>query len=234
MILLWKSKSDTLEKFLSLFQSLVPEFNNLKNQNNMNIPLEPGKYYHIFNHANGNDFLFSSDNNFRFFLSKYLFYIAPIAETLTYCLMPNHFHFLIRMFDERELDKLTFKKAVKYKTFEEYNSKQFSNLFSSYTQAYNKVFMRTGSLFLKNFKRKEINNEKYLRQLIIYIHNNPVKHGFTDIPENWKHSSYSDFLSNKSTFIKRNEVLDLFEDIENFKFCHRLQIELSNDLQLEE
>src|SRR5690606_33395570 len=72
-------------------------------------------------------------------------------------------------------------------------SKRFSNLFSSYTQAFNKVYQRRGSLFIKNFKRKEITNEQYLLSCILYIHLNPVKHGFVGEVENWKHSSFQQF-----------------------------------------
>jgi hypothetical protein len=52
--------------------------------------------YHIYNHANGNDNLFKSDENFYFFLNKVSIHLAPVADLYAYCLMPNHFHFLLR------------------------------------------------------------------------------------------------------------------------------------------
>ena len=59
--------------------------------------LKPNISYHIFNHANGFENVFREDENFRFFLEKYRLFISPIAETYAYCLLPNHFHFVIRI-----------------------------------------------------------------------------------------------------------------------------------------
>lgn len=61
--------------------------------------MRPLKYYHIYNHANGFENIFIEERNFRFFLEKYQFYILPIAKTFAHCLMPNHFHFLIKIKD---------------------------------------------------------------------------------------------------------------------------------------
>jgi hypothetical protein len=61
--------------------------------------LEPGAYYHIYNHANGSDNLFRNDDNYMFFLKKYSEFISPVADTFAYCLMPNHFHLAVRMKD---------------------------------------------------------------------------------------------------------------------------------------
>ena len=58
--------------------------------------LKTGVYYHINNHANGMEVLYRSDENKRFFLKKYRKYIVPVADTIAYCLMSNHFHFLIK------------------------------------------------------------------------------------------------------------------------------------------
>ncbi|HRP60464.1 MAG TPA: transposase, partial [Vicingus sp.] len=57
--------------------------------------LETKCYYHIYNRANGSEKIFLNEENYLFFLQKYIEYIHPIAETYCYCLMPNHFHFLI-------------------------------------------------------------------------------------------------------------------------------------------
>ena len=65
--------------------------------------LEPSKYYHIYNHANRFENIFINDENFRFFLEKYQLYLLSVADTLAYCLMPNHFHLLIKIKIEEEL-----------------------------------------------------------------------------------------------------------------------------------
>ncbi len=64
--------------------------------------LLPSAVYHIYNHANGADLLFKEPENYHFFLRRWKKYILPVADTYAYCLMPNHFHALVR-FKEREL-----------------------------------------------------------------------------------------------------------------------------------
>ena len=56
-----------------------------------------GSYYHIYNRAIGRDWLFVNDGNYRFFLKKWQQYIHPYVETFAYCLMCNHYHFLVRI-----------------------------------------------------------------------------------------------------------------------------------------
>ncbi|MBC8343834.1 MAG: transposase [Bacteroidetes bacterium] len=60
-------------------------------------------YYHIFNHANGPENLFVEEKNYIFFLDKYKLYITPLVHTIAYCLMPNHFHMLIRVKTLKEI-----------------------------------------------------------------------------------------------------------------------------------
>jgi REP element-mobilizing transposase RayT len=199
--------------------------------------LIPECSYHIYNHSNGNDLLFKDAKNYFFFLDKYQKFISPVADTFVYCLMPNHFHLLVQIKKETDIIlELSSKNAKrKYDMLETtsekekfvslYVSKQFSNLFSSYTQAFNKVYNRMGSLFIKNFKRKRINDNNYFLKLIVYIHLNPVTHKFVQKPDDWKYSSYNTILSSKPTFVKREEVIELYGDVENFKFCHTNEID---------
>lgn len=74
---------------------------------------------------------------------------------------------------------------------------------------------------MKNFKRKPITNEKYLRKVVHYIHYNPVESDLCKKPTDWKFSSYNALLTNKPTLLLKKEVLDWFEDKENFIYCHR-------------
>jgi putative transposase len=62
---------------------------------NYSEPLLCNRYYHLFNHAIGSDNLFKEKENYLYFLRKYGIYISPVCQTYAYCLMPNHFHFLI-------------------------------------------------------------------------------------------------------------------------------------------
>src|SRR5699024_11262862 len=65
--------------------------------------LLPNRYYHVYNRANGEDRLFKNRENYSYFLKRYRQYIVSVADTLAYCLMPNHFHFLIQIKEEKEI-----------------------------------------------------------------------------------------------------------------------------------
>jgi putative transposase len=184
--------------------------------------LLPDTTYHIYNRANGNENIFVNKGNYFFFLEKYKHYISPIADTFCYCLMPNHFHFLIRVKSERELMK-TLSNLTGFENLSGLIAKEFSNFFNSYSKAFNKQQDRKGSLFMRPFKRKRISDEKYLRKLVHYIHHNPVKAGLANNPTEWEHSSYNAITIPKEepeNFILRNEVIEWFGDKENFIYCH--------------
>lgn len=68
-------------------------------------PFIPGKYYHVLNRGNNRENVFLVDGNYRFFLEKWRKYVLPYLEILAYCLMPNHFHFLIKVKSEEEILK---------------------------------------------------------------------------------------------------------------------------------
>lgn len=115
-------------------------------------------------------------------------------------------------------------RKLKYSTVEKPRiisaSKQFSHLFNAYTQAINKRFKRTGSLFEKPFHRKLITSDNYFQKLIYYIHNNPVHHGLCKNINDYPWSSYGSIISEKPTKIKRKEVIDAFYNLDNFIAYH--------------
>jgi REP element-mobilizing transposase RayT len=184
--------------------------------------LEPDGFYHIYNRANGNEKIFLNTENYSFFLNQYSKYLGNLIETYSFCLLPNHFHLLVKIKSEQEL-KTIIDEASKTTEWDsaKFLSKQFSNFFSSYTQAFNKVQGRRGSLFMKNYKRKRINDEKYLLKLVHYIHYNPIEAGLAINLEEWKFSSYNTILSDKGTKIERQKVIDLFSDKANFIAFHK-------------
>jgi REP element-mobilizing transposase RayT len=194
------------------------------------IPLESGKFYHIFNQAVGSEKLFRNDENYNYFLKKFNEYISPIASTYIYALIPNHFHFLIEIKDRNELYEsyriLESKKEFpKLKTeseldFEKFAMQQFSNFFNCYTKSFNKKHNRKGALFIDYLRRTLISDEEYLRNIVLYIHQNPIHHKMCNRLEDWKYSSYNSFLSEKPTLLEREEVINWFGDLENFIFMH--------------
>lgn len=136
--------------------------------------------------------------------------------------MKNHFHILVYIKEPEEIDitKPEYSSTDKPKTVN--SSKQFSNLFNAYTQAMNKRYNRTGSLFEKNFKRKVVASENYFQKLIFYIHNNPVHHRFTKNIVEYPWTSYGTIISTKQTKLQRKRVLESFNDLENFKYYHSI------------
>jgi putative transposase len=191
-----------------------------KMKNYKPIPLENGHYYHIYNRGNNSIDVFFDTDSYYHFLKLYDKYISPIADTLAWCLLKNHFHVLvyIRLNHEIEFDKLEYTTVEKPKSID--SSKQFGHLFNAYTQAINKKFNRTGGLFEKPFERKLVNSERYLKNLIFYINNNPVHHGITDHINNYNWSSYNSVLSDKPTKINRAAILELFGGKESFIEYH--------------
>ena len=187
------------------------------------VPLEFGSYYHIYNRGNnGIDVFLEPENNYHF-LRLYAKYIEPIADTYAWCLLKNHFHLLVRIKQKSEIESntLTYTTTEQPKVIEPY--RQFSHLFNAYTQAINKRHHRTGSLFETKFERKLVTSEKYFQQLIFYIHNNPVHHGFVSQMNLYPWSSYDTIVTEKPTMLKRNEVLNIYGSKENFVYYHQTQ-----------
>jgi REP element-mobilizing transposase RayT len=67
-------------------------------------PLEYDSYFHIYNRGINGEDLFLETSNYEHFLNLYSKYIDPIAETYAWCLMKNHFHFLVRIRSENEIE----------------------------------------------------------------------------------------------------------------------------------
>ena len=227
--------------------------------------LVPNNTYHIFNHANGFENIFTEDENYRFFLDKYKQYITPIAETYAYCLMPNHFHLVVRIRKREQLEEIIrtknhlaathFSKVsfdfgkvgekeageaekvpvvdrdrISDDNIEKFLSKQFSNLFSSYTQSFNRMYKRRSSLFIKNFKREAISDKEYFLNAIVYVHRNPIHHGFCTRYTDWSYTSYCEITSLKSEMVEVDKLVKVFETKESFVEVHRQNLDKFNQI----
>lgn len=190
--------------------------------------LEFDQYYHIFNRGNNSETVFRQERNYHFFMELYTKHLYPVVDTFAYCLLPNHFHFLIKIKSEevivRSLKKNNMGKPTdqveKRKNPHKLPSQIFGNLFNAYTKSYNKVYQRTGSLFEKPFHRKLVKNTEYFQQLILYIHYNPQKHGLIDDFCLWPFSSYLALTSNQPTRLSRDQVMEYFGGLETFISLH--------------
>ena len=63
-------------------------------------PILGGRYYHVFNRGNNHQRVFFSEENYRYFMQLADKYLADYISLLAYCLIENHFHFLIKINDE--------------------------------------------------------------------------------------------------------------------------------------
>lgn len=174
-----------------------------------------GNCYHIYNRGINSCNIFIEKDNYRHFLFLYKKYITSITDTYAWVLMPNHFHFLVKLKDSNPVRVLN-PDRVKVQT----PSQQFSKLFNAYAQSFNKRYKRHGGLFERPFQRKLVESEEYLNELIIYIHNNPVKHGFCNSPDQYEHSSYLYYINKITSPLINQSVIDWFDDLDNFEYVH--------------
>ncbi len=161
----------------------------------------PGEYYHLYNRGFDKRQTFLDHRDYiRFLASLYLanskqqfhpsdwpgrkiedvFRSVPInfnnrlIDIGAYCLMPNHFHLLVRAKEDKSISLV------------------MQKLQTGYPMYFNKKYQRTGGLFESTFKARHVDNDRYLNYLLAYIHLNPVK--MVD-PKDWE----SKTIRNKDT-----------------------------------
>ena len=161
--------------------------------------MEKDIIYHLYNRGNNSQKIFFSRDNYLFFLQKIRKHLFPHCDILAYCLMPNHFHFMIHA-NANSIKTKKYGKGVA-----NIFSENLRIMLSSYTQAINKERNRTGSLFQQNSKIKPLNdifhgkiskpsNIGHDYYCFHYIHNNPVDANLVIKNEDWEFSSYRDYL----------------------------------------
>ncbi len=163
--------------------------------------LYPNNIYHIYNRGNNKQKIFFTKKNYLFFLQKTRAELKPYSDIICYCLMPNHFHFMIS-------------------TFNKFNEEKFSLgyrvLLSSYTKAINLQEKRVGSLFQQNSKAKcltaltNYKSNNYGLVCFNYIHQNPVNAGLVKCMEEWEFSSFKDYAGMRNgTLCNKDTAYDL-------------------------
>jgi len=201
--------------------------------------LEEGSIYHIYNHASGNRNLFVDDLDYRRFLVGLNKYFSHIFEIYAYCLMPNHFHLLIKVKPGQKIKSTV--KAIssnaesKYLKDEidlnKYCEDQFRRWFSGYALYLNKRTNTKGQLFLKRIKKISIDQEKRMLYLLCYIHHNPIHHGFRKEYGLWKYCSYSNYITNKDKHAFNNITkIGKMEDMTNIHTEFKVDYENTQNL----
>lgn len=194
------------------------------------IPFVTGNYYHVFNRGVAKNNIFESEKDYlraikladyykhetpKMCFSRLLLFSAldqkkiiaenkalpKIVSLLAYCLMPNHFHFLLKQ-----------KKENGIQTF----LRIFQN---SYVKYFNTVHERVGPLFQGTFRAVPIKNQETLLHVSRYIHLNPYSSGIVSKPSdiftyNW--SSASEYKENKELLCNTKELRGIFSSKEDF------------------
>ncbi|OFY49409.1 MAG: hypothetical protein A2W85_06065 [Bacteroidetes bacterium GWF2_41_31] len=174
--------------------------------------LIPGRYYHIYNRGINSCAIFREEENYRYFMWLYGKHVAPVVETYAWALLPTHFHFLVQVVpDLTGLEDLSGLKPA---------HQHLSNFFNAYSKSINKRVNRHGSLFERPFKRKPISSDNHMMNTLIYIHNNPVHHGYCRHPSEYGWSSYNNYFSENQHPKLIEFQQQFFEDRENFVYLH--------------
>ncbi|MFA6834395.1 MAG: transposase [Bacteroidaceae bacterium] len=198
------------------------------------------EFYHLYNRSTEKILIFKDESDYERFISL-LFYTNSVnvlnfrdlkrqgvqglpldirGNTLvdigSYCLMPNHFHILLKEKVEGGISKFMLK------------------LMTSYSMYFNKKYERKGALFQGVFQAQHADSDNYLKYLFSYIHLNPIKliqsdwkeNGIGDIDgakkylDDYRYSSFSDYMGVKR---EENNILNVkafpeyFESVEDFK-----------------
>jgi len=201
---------------------------------NYHIPLMTDHFYHLFNRAVGQEKLFRTNENYLYFLTRMKHHILPVADLYAYSLLPNHFHLVVRVKQEKELiDFFEVKKGKMFNMSENYLPdfvmEQFSNWLNGYTKAVNKMYKRKGGLFMDYIKRSEATLDSSLTSFIFYVHKNAVHHGLTKNIGDWTFDSYNTLVSTMPTALKRSEVIEWFGSLKIFIEFHKQPVDLKND-----
>jgi len=164
--------------------------------------LETNSYYHIYNRSNNREVIFQNSDNYLYFLRKFRNRFEELVTVFAYCLMPTHFHFLIKV-ETTDADEL---------------KKRVGIQLSSYTKAFNNYYNRNGSLFQQQTKEKLITDKEYLITLITYIHQNPIRAGLVKDLRDWPYSSYPDLAGYRNgDFVDKSFIEDDFASVEDFR-----------------
>jgi putative transposase len=198
-------------------------------------PFVENDLYHVYNRTNNKELLFINDTDRILFLQKFDLYISPFADTFTFNLLPNHFHFYIRIKNYNAIYNYLKKKNTKElctterrflkekATVHDLVDNSFRRFFISYTTNFNNAHYRKGNLFNRPFKHVLTDKESQFSQTIIYINANAIKHKLVKKLEDHKWSSYLHTISDAKTNILRKELFEWFGGISQFIKVHKEQ-----------
>ena len=164
-------------------------------------------FYHVMVQGIDKKYIFNTRENIKFYIDLIIKKIKESNITvLAYCIMNNHAHFLIFSEDYRDLSKF------------------MQRINTTYSNYYNRTNKRVGYVFRDRYRSQDIMNIQQLYTCLRYIHNNPVKAKMCSSMDEYKYSSYNEFIGEK-IIIDEKSIKILFgtnkDFIEDFKYIHK-------------
>ena len=157
----------------------------------------PGLFYHLYCRGNNREEIFFEESNYLRFLGNLERFRKSLSYSLCgYCLLPNHFHLLLKVGDI-------------------HISLIMQKIMTAYSMYVNKKYDRVGHVFQGRFQSIIVEKESYLLQVLRYIHLNPVKSGLVTWPEDYRWSSYLHYFAPKEEDLmlpklQTEEILEMF------------------------
>ena len=165
---------------------------------NRDVPTRPaftaGNYYHLYNRGANRAAIFRERDNYVYVLHKVKQAVLDNHLTIiAYCLLPNHYHFLVRQDAELAAGHLA------------------QEVFNGYSKAYNKRYGHSGTLFEGPYRVNLVDSQRYLLHLCRYIHANPVRHGLVGCLSEWPYSNYPEWTGTRQgELVDRQFIRDCF------------------------
>ncbi len=173
------------------------------------------EFYHVFNRGVEKRITFTNKRDYERFIETKDYYrvknpsvrfsfkdryinmqknknTSPLAEIICFCLMPNHFHILVKQIEDSGIT-----------TF-------LSKLSNSYTRYFNTKYKRVGPLFQGSFKAVRIEDDEQLLHVSRYIHLNPLIDYLTKDLRTYPYSSYPEYLRLSKGFCQKDIILNNF------------------------
>lgn len=204
---------------------------------------EPGGYYHVYNRGVEKRVIFLDESDYKKFIGLLKVYLTKPnlqgvtlkdennisippsralnnffeeIELVAYCLMPNHFHFLLKQNSERGMAKF------------------MQSLLTKYVIYFNKKYKRIGGLFQGTYKTVRIASEEQFTYITKYIHRNPLPNYPTRLHleelKHYKYSSYQNYLGMyRQSWVKADDILTYFSTT-NPKNSYQSFVEETGDI----
>jgi putative transposase len=185
--------------------------------------------YHIYNRGNNKQTIFFNPANYNYFLSRISNDWQPACEIIAWCLMPNHFHLMIKT-TEKSCEEISSYGGKPMQLL----ARKIGLTLSSYAQYINRQNKTTGSLFQQKTKAKcisspvtgqttlrrgpTVSSPSYIINCMNYIHQNPLKAKLVTKMEDWPYSSFAVYAGLTESQMCNKQILMDLTDYDTTRF----------------